>query len=489
MVITVSDRLFAIFDIGTTGTRSVIVDEEGREVSKAYEEYPPTPKDIGLHEQIADTYWRASSNTMQRALAGCKHGPDAIVGVVVTTARDSITPVDKDGKALAPTVTWIDSRKSAKSVEMAEEIGQRNAVRKLMWFIENKPDFFKKTFKWAHIDAFINNRLCGALVSSPGEARFGPFDFETLQWSEVLCENTEIPIDKLAEIKDSGTTIGEVSSEAAKSTSLRKGTPVILGSGDQQCAALGMGINTAGLVKATTGTGTFVVTHLEEYLEETFVMYCHPSAMPGKWILEGVTPGTGLAYKWYRDQFCEPEIALAAQTEKDVYQIIESSAASVPAGSDGLVLFPYMAYNLGILYNLGFGHTKAHIARAILEANGYTISFYLQMMEGMLDIDFKELVIGGGGANSPIWRQIQADCVNKTVVLPTVNDSTVIGAAILGTVGTGIYGGYSEAIDNMVHTKERREPIPENVEVYKKQYEIFNKLLNAETGNILDAIS
>lgn len=489
MVITVSDRLFAIFDIGTTGTRSVIVDEEGREVSKAYEEYPPTPKDIGLHEQIADTYWRASSNTMQRALAGCKHGPDAIVGVVVTTARDSITPVDKDGKALAPTVTWIDSRKSAKSVEMAEEIGQRNAVRKLMWFIENKPDFFKKTFKWAHIDAFINNRLCGALVSSPGEARFGPFDFETLQWSEVLCENTEIPIDKLAEIKDSGTTIGEVSSEAAKSTSLRKGTPVILGSGDQQCAALGMGINTAGLVKATTGTGTFVVTHLEEYLEETFVMYCHPSAMPGKWILEGVTPGTGLAYKWYRDQFCEPEIALAAQTEKDVYQIIESSAASVPAGSDGLVLFPYMAYNLGILYNLGFGHTKAHIARAILEANGYTISFYLQMMEGMLDIDFKELVIGGGGANSPIWRQIQADCVNKPVVLPTVNDSTVIGAAILGTVGTGIYGGYSEAIDNMVHTKERREPIPENVEVYKKQYEIFNKLLNAETGNILDAIS
>ena len=488
-MIVVSDRLFAIFDIGTTGTRSVIVDEEGREVSKAYEEYPPTPKDVGLHEQVADTYWRASSNTMQRALAGCKHGPDAIVGVVVATARDSITPIDKDGKALAPTVTWIDSRKSAKSVEMAEEIGQRNAVRKMMWFFENRPDFFKKIYKWAHIDAFINNRLCGALVSSPGESRYGPFDFETLQWSEDLCEKTGIPIDKLAEIKDSGTTIGEISSEAAKATSLRKGTPVILGSGDQQCAALGMGVNTTGSVKATTGTGTFVVTHLEEFMEETFVMYCHPSAMPGKWILEGVTPGTGLAYKWYRDQFCEPEIALAAQTERDVYQIIESSAASIPAGSDGLVLFPYMAYNLGILYNLGFGHTKAHIARAILEANGYTISFYLQLMEGMLDLDFNELVIGGGGANSPIWRQIQADCVNKPVVLPKVYDSTVIGAAILGTVGTGIYGGYREAIDNMVHTEERREPIHENVEVYKKQYQIFNKLLTAETGNILDAIS
>lgn len=484
-----SDRLFAVFDVGTTGTRSVIVDEEGREVSKAYEEYPPTPKDVGIHEQVADTYWRASANTMQRALAGCKHGPEAIVGVVVATARDSITPIDKDGKALAPTVTWIDSRKTAKSQEMAEAIGQRNAVRKLMWFKENRPDLFERTFKWPHIDAFINNRLCGSLVSSPGEARFGPFDFETLQWSEELCEATGIPIDKLAEIKDSGTTIGEISSEAAKATSLRKGTPVILGSGDQQCAAVGMGVIETGLVKATTGTGTFVVTHLDEFMEETFVMYCHPSAIPGKWILEGVTPGTGLMYKWYKDQYCEPEMALAAQTEKDVYQIIESSAASVPPGSDGLVMFPYMAYNLGILYNLGFGHTKAHVARAILEANGYTISFYLQMMEGMTDTEFNELRIGGGGANSPLWRQIQADCTNKTTVLPKVRDSTVIGATILGTVGTGIYGSYKEAIDNMVHMEERREPIPENVEVYKKQYQIFNKLLSSETGNILNAIS
>jgi xylulokinase len=182
-------------------------------------------------------------------------------------------------------------------------------------------------------------------------------------------------------------------------------------------------------------------------------------------------------------------MALAAQTEKDVYQIIEASAASVPPGSDGLVMFPFMAYNLGILYNLGFSHTKAHVARAILEANGYTISFYLQMMEGMTDIEFKELLIAGGGANSPLWRQIMADCVNKTAVLPKVRDSTVIGAAVLGTVGTGIYGGFKEAIENMVHIEERREPIPENVEVYKKQYEIYNKLLTAETGKILDAIS
>jgi xylulokinase len=484
-----SDRLFAIFDIGTTGARSVIVDEEGREVSKAYEEYPPKPKAVQIHEQVADTFWRTSANTMQRALAGCKHGASAIEGVVVSTTRDSITPIDKDSKPLAPTVTWVDNRSSAKSKEMAGDIGPRKSVNKLMWFIENRPDFYNKTHKWAHLDAFINNRLCGALVSSPADARFGPIDHETLQWSEELCDATGIPIDKLVDIKDSGTTIGEISSEAAKATSLRKGTPVILGSGDQQCSALGMGIIESGLVKATTGTGTFVITHLDEFMEEPFVMFCNPSAISGKWILEGVTPGTGLTYKWYRDQYCEPEIALAAQTEKDVYQIIESSAASVPPGSDGLIMFPFMAYNLGILYNLGFNHTRAHVARAILEANGFVISMYLETMEGMLDIEFNELRIGGGGANSPLWRQIQADCINRPVVLPKVRDSTVIGAAILGTVGTGIFGGYKEAIDNMFHIEERREPIPENVEVYKKQYPIFNKILNSEMGKILEATS
>ena len=200
-------------------------------------------------------------------------------------------------------------------------------------------------------------------------------------------------------------------------------------------------------------------------------------------------PGTGLTYKWYRDNYCESEMAQAAQSEKDVYQIIESSAASIPAGSDGLIMFPFMAYNLGQLYNLGFQHTKAHVARAILEANGFVISMYLEMMEGMLDIEFDELRIGGGGANSPLWRQIQADCINRPVTLPKVRDSTVIGAAILATVGTGIYGGYKEAIDNMFHIEERREPIPENVEVYKKQYSVFNGIMNAEMGKLLEATS
>ncbi len=489
MVRELSQRIFAVFDIGTTGARASLVDEEGRELSREYEEYPQKSRDLKTHEQLADTYWRTACNVMQRALSDVSRGAESVLACVVATTRDCITPVDKDGAPLAPTVTWVDNRSTERAKEMAEDIGPRKSVNKIMWFADNRPDIFKQAYKFITLDAFINFRLCGAMVTEPANARFGPFDHETLNWSDELCEKTGIPRDKLAEIVVPGKVIGEISSEAAKHTGLRRGTPVVMGSGDQQCSALGTGTIRSGVIKATTGTGTFVITHTDEYFEDPYVLFSNPAAIPDKWILEGVIPGTGLAYKWFRDQYCDRELALAAETNRDVYEIIESSASSIPAGSDGLVIFPFMAYNKGIFYNLGFGHTKAHVARAIMEANGYGIQMYVQMMEGMLDTEFPEIIIDGGGANSPLWRQIIADCTNKPVVLPRSRDATVIGAAILAAIGMGVYGSFEEAVDNMVHMEERRQPIPENVAVYEKQYAVFNKLMIAEMSDLISLTS
>ncbi|MFX0108544.1 MAG: FGGY family carbohydrate kinase, partial [Candidatus Hodarchaeota archaeon] len=122
-----SERVFAVFDIGTTGTRSVLVDEEGRELGKAYEEYPPTPRELSPHEQLADTFWRAASTTMQRAISDYEPGSQVIDAVVMATARDCITPIDKNGKSLAPTATWTDPRASERKEELAEIVGPRRS--------------------------------------------------------------------------------------------------------------------------------------------------------------------------------------------------------------------------------------------------------------------------------------------------------------------------------------------------------------------------
>lgn len=484
-----SDRVFAVFDIGTTGARSVLVDEEGNELSRAYEEYPAKPRRLKTHEQVPEAFWRAAGNTMQRAVAAYEHDPEGVVAAIATTTRDCITPLDKEQEPLSPTVTWVDNRSSEKAKEIADQIGPRKSVNKILWFKENEPKIFERTAKFVHLDAYINNKLCGRLVSEPANARYGPIDHGTLQWSDELCEETGIPQSKLVDIVSPGTLIGEISAHAEKRTSLKAGTPVIMGSGDQQCSALGTGTIKSGLVKATTGTGTFVTTPTDGFIQDPYVMFSNPSAIPGEWILEGVIPGTGLAFRWYRDQFCERERRLADQTDQDVYDLICESAESVPAGSDGLVVFPFMAYQKGIFYNFGFNHTRAHVARAIMEANGYGIQSYVQMMEGMLELEFDELRIDGGGTNSPLWRQIQADCTNKETVLPRSRDSTVIGAAMLGTVGTKLYGDYEEAVDNMFHIDERREPIPEHVEVYLQRFTTFNKLMMAEMDEIMELIS
>lgn len=484
-----SQRVFAVFDVGTTGTRSVLVDEEGRELSKAYEAYPSPPSTFKTHEQLTEIYWRTATNTMQRALSDIDRAAESVVAAVISTTRDSVTPIDKDVNPLAPTVTWLDNRSSQKSKDLAEDIGPRKCVNKIMWFIENRPELFEKAYKFIHLDAFLNYRLCDAMVSEPSNASFGPIDHETLKWSEELCEATGIPMDKLVDIVSPGTVIGDITGDAAKATGLRKGTIVVMGSGDQQCSALGTGTIETGKVKATTGTGTFVCAHTDEFMEEPYVMFSHPAAIPGKWILEGVIPGTGMTLRWYRDEFCDTETTLATETDQDVYDIISASASKIPAGSDGLIVFPFMAYSKGIFYNVGFSHTKAHVARAIMEANGYGIRMYIEMMEGVLDLEFEEIKIDGGGSNSALWRQIQADCTNKPVVLPKSTDSTVIGAAILASVGTGIYGGYKEAVSNMYRVEERRLPIKENVEVYERQYITYNELMVTEMGEILELIS
>ncbi len=238
-------------------------------------------------------------------------------------------------------------------------------------------------------------------------------------------------------------------------------------------------------MKATTGTGTFVITHTDEYIEDPYVMYSNPGAIPGSWILEGVLPGTGWAFKWYRDQYYQADAALAGKGEEDIYELIEASTKNVPPGSEGLVFFPFMAFTKGILYNLGFEHTKAHVARAIMEGNGHGIQFYVKTMEEMLEREFEELRIDGGGANSPLWRQIMSDCTGKTVVLPRSRDSTVIGAAMLAAVGSGVYGSFNEAIGNMYHVEEKRQPIPENASLYEEKYQIFEKLLLSELSTLL----
>jgi xylulokinase len=250
-----------------------------------------------------------------------------------------------------------------------------------------------------------------------------------------------------------------------------------MGGGDQQCSALGLNAITPGIIKATTGTGTFVDAVIDKPLFDLYDpltrTFCIPHVIPNKWAFEAVLPGTGLIYRWLRDQFSSKEVETARSVGVDPYDILNLEAASVKPGSDGLIVIPLFMFSRGIVWGLSFSHTKAHLARAILESAGYGMNFFIEVMGGQ-GIEVSEIRVDGGGARSPLWRQIQADITGKPIVLTRViEDASALGAAILTSYGVGLHKTIDEAIAAMVKVTEKITPIPKNCEVYNRIYPKF----------------
>jgi len=245
--------LICVFDVGTTGTRTVIFDSNGKEIIKAYEEYVIPTQPVGISEQDPQVWWNAIKNTSNRVMKSGKFNPDGIVGISASFARGTVTLIDKNREVLHPALTWMDDRETIDAKGHIDEIILRNSIPKLLWLKKNKPELFAKTFKIICPDSYAYMKLCGEFVTDLSNAANGILNLKTLKLEKELAEAYEIPIDLWPEVREPGDVIGELSSEAANEIGLKPNTPIILGGGDQQCAALGLGVVENGQAKVTTG--------------------------------------------------------------------------------------------------------------------------------------------------------------------------------------------------------------------------------------------
>lgn len=473
----VEKRFLVIFDIGTTAAKTIVFDANGLILGKAYQEYPTQTPSPGVVEQNPEDWWMAIKTSAKKAVDSSKIDPRAVAGIGVITQRATVAPVDKNAQVLYPAMTWMDARSSVSADALSEQYLQRGEVYKILWLKDNLPSVFEKAHKFVTVDAYIYYKLVGNFVSDFTNSAYGPFDIRRLEWSRELSEGAEIPIEKLPPLLSSGTIAGELLPEAASDVGLVVGTPVVVGGGDQQCSALGLSAVSAGIIKATTGTGTFVDAVVDRPLFDLYDpltrTFCIPHVIPNKWAFEAVLPGTGLIYRWFRDQFSLLEVEKARSVGVDPYEIINSEAASVKPGSDGLIVVPLFMFSRGIVWGLSFSHTRAHLARAILEAVGYGMNFFVEVMGGQ-GIEVSEIRVDGGGARSSLWRQIQADATGKPIVLTRVlEDAPALGAAILTSYGIRLHKTIDEATAGMVKVTEKTTPIPENREVYNRIYPKF----------------
>jgi xylulokinase len=467
--------LICVFDVGTTGTRTMIFDINGKEIARAYEEYPVVEQPIGVSEQDPIIWWNAVKSTCNKIVKSGVIDPNNIIGISAAFQRATTTIIDINGEVLYPALTWMDEREETNFKGFLEEGGLRRAIPKILWLKNNESELFNKTFKIISTDSYIYMKLCGACVTDPTNGINGILNMGTLQWDDNLADLYDIPVNLWPELHTPGEIIGELSNEAAKILGLNPNTPIILGGGDQQCAALGLGVISKGQAKVTFGTGTFVDLIVDDPIKSVgdIPIFSFPHVIKGKWVIEGVMPGSGTALKWFKENFSQLQVKESEESNRNIYDILTKEAEQISPGSAGLLFIPLYIFRKGTIHGLSLNHTRGHMIRAIMESAALSAQMYLNILEGMAKVNIDELKVDGGGMNSDFWAQMVADVMFKKVMIPEIKDGAALGAAILCLYGLGKYNSIEDAIEKMVRFTDVKNPNKENSKVYKKLGRIF----------------
>jgi D-xylulose kinase len=491
--------LFASIDIGTTGGRTIVFDAKGKLISQAYSEYGciyPTPVCV---EQKASDWWETTKKTVKEVLKNSNVTPSQIVGLSVTNQRETIVPVSEDGEALSNAIVWQDRRTTEECNEIEKTLGEETIYQitgltidpyfsgpKILWLKKHSPEIFEKTFKFVLVHDYILFKLTGIFATDYSNAsRTMLFDIDKHSWSDKILNTLELPKEKLVTPYPSGKEIGTLTKKAAQATGLPEGLSIITGGGDQQCAALGVGVTEPGRVKATTGTGTFLLAFLKDSLRDSkrrVLCSCH--AIPDAYVLEASIFTTGAVLRWFRDNFSFAEKSVASCTDIDSYDLLGMQANDIPAGSEGVMVIPHFTgagapywnpHAKGQIFGLSIGHTRSHIIRAIMEATGYEIRTNLEVFQD-LGVNTKELRITGGAARNKTWNQIQADITHLPVIRGKVEEATALGAAILASIGTNYYPDISTAAKEMITITEKHPVDEDHMKKYNNYYDIYQQL-------------
>jgi sugar (pentulose or hexulose) kinase len=326
---------------------------------------------------------------------------------------------------------------------------------------------------------FIAMKLTGKWMTDYSNAsRTMLFNINNLKWDEEIASKLELDLDKMPEAVASGTQIGPVTSEE---TVFKNNTIVVAGGGDQQCAALGVGVSQPGRIKCTTGTGSFILGYLEKpKFDPKKRVLCSCHTVPGAWVQEASIFTTGSAYRWARDVICAGEVEAAKKQNVDPYHLMNKLAAESPVGSKGLIFIPHMVgagaphWNpnaRGVFLGLALGHERKDLLRSIMEGVGYEVKKNIEVFQE-LGSKISELRVTGGGSRSNVWNQIMADVLNIPCGRGELEESTAVGAAILASYGVGDYKDIVDAAENIAVMSKKWTPNPEAVKEYEKLYKV-----------------
>jgi xylulokinase len=501
-------------DVGTTGTKALLVDADGAVRASATTEYPMyTPQPLWAEQDPAD-WWAGTVASIRRVLDEGGVPPAAVAGVGLTGQMHGLVLLDGQGEVLRPCIMWNDQRTAAQCAAITDKVGADEVLRltgnpvlpgftapKIVWVREHEPEIYAQAAKVLLPKDYVRYRLTGGFFSEvSGASGTSLFDVGRRRWSEEMLQAVGVPRQWLPEVTESPVVSARVSAQAAAETGLLEGTPVAGGGGDQAAQAVGTGIVAEGVVSATLGTSGVVFAASDTYRVEPegrLHAFCH--AVPGMWHLMGVMLSAGGSFRWYRDALGELELAQAEASGRDPYELLTEAAAGVEPGCEGLLFLPYLSGERtpypdpnarGVFFGLTLRHAKAHMTRAVLEGVSYGLRDSLELMRG-LGLSIGQVRASGGGARSPLWRQMLADVFDTPIVTVDVTEGAAYGAALLAGVGAGVYPGVPAACDAAIRVTGRTEPGPAAA-VYADYYPHYRALypaLAAEFAAVAQVVS
>ena len=354
-----------------------------------------------------------------------------------------------------------------------------------MWVREHEPA------NWARVRSvmlpkdYVRFRLTGERATDVADAS-GTLMLDVAQrnWSGELLQLAEIDRALLPSLFESPEFSAKISASGAEASGLAAETPVVAGAGDQAAGAVGMGIVSAGAVSATIGTSGVVFAATDRPVLDPrgrLHTFCH--AIPGRWHVMGVTQAAGLSLRWFRDQLARDTRAATG----DSYDSLTREAAAAPPGCEGLFWAPYLigertphldAGARGALIGLSAAHTRAHVIRAVLEGVAFSLKDTFTIFEE-LNIPVRKIRLGGGGARSALWRQIQADVYGREVEILAAEEGAAFGAAILAGVGARAWNSVDEACDAVIQMTRRVQPDPAASGLLNENYKTYRRIYPA----------
>ncbi|MFN2272272.1 MAG: xylulokinase [Anaerolineae bacterium] len=488
-------------DVGTSGSKAILIDAAGAVKASATTEYPLyTPQPLWAEQNPSD-WWAATVSSIKRVLQEEGVRPADVAGVGLTGQMHGLVLLDAQGEVLRPCIMWNDQRTAAQCAAITEKVGLENVLRltgnpilpgftapKIVWVRENEPEVYANVAKVLLPKDYVRYRLTGGFFGEVSDASgTSMFDVGQRQWSDEMLQALEVPRAWLPEVTESPVVSARISAGAAAETGLLEGTPVVGGGGDQAAQAVGTGIVAEGVVSATLGTSGVVFAASDSYRVEPqgrLHAFCH--AVPGMWHLMGVMLSAAGSFRWYRDTLAEVERAQEAETGRDAYDILTEAAAEVAPGCEGLLFLPYLTGERtpypdpnarGVFFGLTLRHGKAHMTRAVLEGVSYGLLDSLELMRA-LGLSIEQVRASGGGARSPLWRQILADVFDAEIVTVNVTEGAAYGAALLAGVGAGIYPSVNAACEAAIQLTGQTEPGPA-VSIYADYYPRYRALYPA----------